>query len=85
MFTPNGDGKNDVFFITTTAVKELTCAIYDRWGLKVAEWNTAAGNWNGLAQNGKAAKDGVYYYIVTIVAADGKESTEKGFLQLLRE
>jgi gliding motility-associated-like protein len=85
MFTPNGDGKNDVFFITTNAVKELSCSIYDRWGLKVAEWEGVTKGWDGLTIKGKAAQDGVYYYIVKTVAADGKEATETGFLQLLKE
>lgn len=85
MFTPNGDGTNDVFFITTVAIKELSCSIFDRWGLKVAEWHSTDGGWNGRLKNGKAAKDGIYYYIVTTTAADGKETTEKGFLQLLGE
>lgn len=85
MFTPNGDGKNDVFFITTNAVKELSCSIYDRWGLKVAELDAVDEGWDGRTTKGKPAQDGVYYYIVKTVAADGKEATEKGFLQLLGE
>lgn len=85
MFTPNGDGINDVFFITVVAIKELSCNIYDRWGLKIAEWNAIDGTWNGIGKNGQAAQSGVYYYIIKATAVDGKEIHEKGFLQLLRE
>lgn len=82
IFTPNGDGKNDLFYITTTAVKELECMIYDRWGLKIKEWNTVDGSWDGRTKNGKMANDGVYFYIIKATATNGKTINEKGFFQL---
>ncbi|MCE9539980.1 MAG: gliding motility-associated C-terminal domain-containing protein, partial [Bacteroidetes bacterium] len=82
VFTPNGDGKNDLFYITEIAIKELECTIYDRWGQKVKEWNTTDGNWDGRTKNGKMANNGVYYYVVKATANDGKIMNEKGFLQL---
>ena len=85
IFTPNGDGKNDLFYITTTAISELDCIIYDRWGLKITEWNTVGGSWDGRTKSGSMAHDGVYYYIVTAKAADGKIINKQGFLQLLKE
>lgn len=85
VFTPNGDGKNDLFYITIIAVKELECTIYDRWGLKIKEWNTTDGSWDGRTKNGKMANSGVYYYIVKATANDGKILNEKGFLQLSKE
>lgn len=85
VFTPNGDGKNDLFYITAIAVKELECSIYDRWGLKIKEWKTTDGNWDGRTKNGKMANNGVYYYVVKATANDGKIMNEKGFLQLSKE
>lgn len=78
-FTPNGDGQNDVFFITAKGMKDVSCSIFDRWGLKVAEWTGLTGNWNG-----SKASDGTYYYVIDITAMDGTTTTEKGYLQLLR-
>ncbi len=84
VFTPNGDGINDIFYITVIAVKDLECSVYDRWGLKVKEWNTIDGSWDGRTKNGKIAPDGVYYYIVKANGLNGKVINEQGFMQLLR-
>lgn len=85
VFTPNGDGKNDLFYITIIAVKELECTIYDRWGLKIKEWKTTDGSWDGRTKSGKMANDGVYFYVVKATANDGKILNEKGFVQLSKE
>ena len=82
VFTPNGDGENDLFYITTTAVKELECMIYDRWGLKIKEWNTVDGSWDGRTKNGRMANDGVYFYVIKATATNEKTINEKGFLHL---
>ncbi|WP_345166023.1 gliding motility-associated C-terminal domain-containing protein [Nibribacter koreensis] len=64
IFTPNGDGINDNFFImgllnpknTTDAVRwELS--VYDRWGKRVYYTKDYRNEWEG-----KGFSDGVYYY-----------------------
>lgn len=87
VFTPNGDGNNDIFYFYTEGVKELTCTIYDRWGLKMHEWSTVSGGWDGKAKNGKPAPDGVYYFIMTATPENTDEDIirKEGFLQLLKE
>lgn len=84
IFSPNGDGNNDVFYISTMAIKELNCAIYDRWGLKVKEWNTINGSWDGRTKSGKMASEGVYFYVVNATAMNGKIVNEQGFFQLFK-
>ena len=60
VITPNGDGKNDVFFIKNIEKLESSnLQIYNRWGKKIYEVNNYNNNWDG---NGAA--DGVYYYIL---------------------
>lgn len=85
IFTPNGDGKNDVFLLTTASIKELQCSIYDRWGVKVAEWNKVDGTWDGRTTNGKAVQSGIYYYIITATGSNGTILNKQGYLQLLRD
>ncbi|MGQ0829919.1 MAG: gliding motility-associated C-terminal domain-containing protein [Bacteroidota bacterium] len=87
VFTPNGDGANDVFEITTKNIKELEIKIYNRWGLLV--WNSSpsgrlGGAWDGKTTAGAECADGVYYYMLIAKGLDDKEYKEKGFLQLLR-
>lgn len=83
VFTPNGDGSNDVFKINSTGLKTLTCAIYDRWGLKMYEWDGLKGYWDGATKSG-IAPDGTYFYIVTYTDLKDKSITEKGFLNLFK-
>jgi gliding motility-associated-like protein len=83
VFTPNGDGHNDVFFISSTGVKELTCTLYDRWGLKIAELSSVNERWDGRTTSGNMATDGVYYYMLTVTGLNDKTIQKQGFVQLL--
>jgi gliding motility-associated-like protein len=83
VFTPNGDGDNDMFLFRTTSVNDLSCAVYDRWGLKMAEWNSVQGGWDGRTSSGNMAPDGVYYYMLKATATNGKVIEKQGFVQLL--
>lgn len=89
IFTPNGDNVNDLFIISTTAITELTCSIYDRWGLKLAEWNGVNGYWDGKTSSGNSAPDGVYFYVLKAegIERSGKKITieKQGFVQLLQK
>jgi gliding motility-associated-like protein len=81
VFTPNGDGKNDVFKVKSNGLKSLNCVIYDRWGLKMYEWDGINGSWDGNARTG-IAPDGTYYYIINYTDQLDKTITEKGYLNL---
>lgn len=86
VFTPNGDGKNDVFCVQAFSVEAFEAVILNRWGRKVYEWHDPEGGWDGRI-NGKYASPGTYYYIVT---ARGREKSnppkyvKKGALLLVR-
>lgn len=85
VFTPNGDGNNDIFFIKTTSTKELSCSIYDRWGLKITEWDTITGGWDGRTNSGNLANSGVYFFVMKAVSLNNKTIEKQGFIQLLRD
>jgi gliding motility-associated-like protein len=85
VFTPNGDGENDTFHpVLATWISSFDATVYDRWGLKMYEWNNQSAGWNGDAKNGKPAPDGTYYYIINAKGADNKDYLYTGFIQLLR-
>src|SRR6218665_3348957 len=44
VFTPDGDGTNDFFFINNSGMKEFQLDIYNRWGTKVFSSSDAAVN-----------------------------------------
>lgn len=84
VFTPNGDGNNDVFMITNEGMEKLHCRIYDRWGVLVYEWDSPTGSWNGQTLNGKQATDGVYYFTAHMEDFTNKIYEESGFIHLIR-
>ncbi len=63
-FTPDGDGVNDVFAVSTTvALTEFNLLIFDRWGQVVYETNDFDAPWNGGSKNsGELLPTGVYAY-----------------------
>ena len=70
-FTPNGDGKNDVFRIPPAASIDLEVfSIYDRWGNKIFSTKNISQGWDGTIKGTQQAT-GVYVYMI-------KGSNEKG-------
>ncbi len=84
VFTPNEDGNNDAWIITNEGMTALHCAIFDRWGALIYEWDGTTGNWDGRTKSGKDAVDGVYYYVAELTDFTGLNYYEQGFLHLLR-
>ncbi|MFL5764865.1 MAG: gliding motility-associated C-terminal domain-containing protein [Bacteroidia bacterium] len=85
VFTPNGDGHNDMFRVIGTGLKTVEGTMYNRWGKKIAEWSgDQNAGWDGNI-NGKAAQDGTYFYIIKATGMDGKEYDAQGYVQVLNE
>jgi gliding motility-associated-like protein len=86
IFTPNGDGTNDIFFLKTANLGEITAFIMDRWGNKVYDVRSSTGNiaWDGKNLSGKECASGVYLYVIKAKGRDGKEYEAKGNITLMR-
>lgn len=84
IFTPNGDGINDVFKITNSTNGTLNCKIYDRWGILVGELMEAKGEWDGRTTAGIECSSGVYFYIVSGKDECNGEFKKTGFVQLIK-
>lgn len=82
-FTPNGDGRNDVFRVVPHEGAEVvgSLTIYDRWGEKVYESRNKLA-WDGTIR-GEAAPPDVYIYIIEIVCGSSPEKLV-GDVTLLR-
>lgn len=84
VFTPNGDGVNDLFTIQSEGIENLSCVIFNRWGVKVAELTLPGQGWDGRTISGQEAEEGVYYSLIEIKHSNGEQQLRKGFIQLLR-
>lgn len=89
-FTPNGDGKNDVFYVLGSKDIEVvkSFAVYDRYGQQVFRTanvppNDPAFGWHGEVRSGQRTTAS-YVYAIVIRFRDGRESTYKGTLTLIR-
>lgn len=83
VFTPNGDGINDLFGINSTLVSEVEFIIFNRWGATVFETKDANLHWDGKV-NGQDASEGVYFYVVRVKKTDGETQDHKGSVTLIR-
>ncbi len=84
VFTPNGDGSNDVFHVTAGGLKTYDITIFNRWGEKIFETNSPNTDWDGNSQAGVAESDGIYYYLLTATDYNGKDYKMQGYIQLIR-
>ena len=61
LITPNGDGFNDVFEITTQhGNKRWDCQIVNRWGAVIFKQDNYTHEWEAQGES-----DGIYYYYIT--------------------
>ncbi len=68
VFTPNGDGVNDIFHpYPYKFVDHVDMKIYNRWGELVYKTTDPDINWDGTdMKTGKPVPDGIYYYICDV-------------------
>ena len=82
VFSPNGDGENDEFKLTTQNIKNLKAAIYNRWGTPINTINGIEGKWQGKTIAGDNAPTGIYYVIITAEGMDKKTYHYSGYVHL---
>lgn len=83
-FTPNNDGTNDTYSVTTRLVTDFNIKMYDRWGKLILESDNMSFEWDGTDHMGQPATEGVYTYV--IIARDylGRPLKVAGTITLYR-
>jgi len=91
MFSPNGDGSNDVFLLYGYGLQEINFRIFNRWGKEI--WSTTdpielvTTGWDGTS-NGEDQPTGTYVWTMTGTTITGAPVTfndqNKGTLLLRR-
>jgi gliding motility-associated-like protein len=89
VFSPNGDGINDVLTpLSLRDVRLVECIIFDRWGTEVSRSrNEISRLWDGRNNNGKLSKEGVYYYVLVydeLGLVENERKQLKGWVMLMR-
>jgi len=66
-FTPDGDGRNDVFKVEGARLSpnDFSLMIFDRWGMKVFEAKDPSASWDGTLEGSPVPND-VYVWQVTV-------------------
>ena len=83
VFSPNGDGKNDVLLVYGNYIDRLEMRIFNQWGQQVFFTNSRNQGWDGT-HKGKPQPVGVYVYAVRVFLSDGRSLNLKGSITLLR-
>ncbi|MBX2980226.1 MAG: gliding motility-associated C-terminal domain-containing protein [Flavobacteriales bacterium] len=84
VFSPNGDGVNDVLELFTNGITSLDMTIYNRWGQLIARLERVNQVWDGRTLAGERVPEGTYYYELNAVGVNGQRYPLRGSITLLR-
>ncbi|MDF2449762.1 MAG: hypothetical protein K0R26_2266 [Bacteroidota bacterium] len=84
VFTPNGDGVNDLFTIKSKGIKEISLQVFNRWGQKMYEFSGPKAAWDGLSTQGAEVPEGTYFYFIKAEGFDSQYVEKQGTLNLFR-
>ena len=83
VFTPNGDGDNDVFEVRSKDDNVVSLKIYTRAGVLVFSIEAKRCRWDGRSLSGQQMAAGVYCYTAEVRGSSPKVS-KHGFVHLYR-
>ena len=83
-FTPNGDGRNDVFFPTPVGIRSTDYfRVFNRYGQLMYQTKEYMQGWNGTLK-GKPAASGTYVWMIKGIDKNGTVIEMKGTVILVR-
>lgn len=82
-FTPNGDGKNDEFMVSSEIIKRFSLRIFDEKGNEVFATTFLDNGWDGK-YHGKEMKQSVYLYRIEATLENDQDKVMVGHLNLIR-
>lgn len=82
--TPDGDGKNDQFFIQSDIILSAVGKIYNRWGNLMYENDLQKNPWDCTKGN-STVSDGTYFYSIDVITKDGESFKLRGEFTLFSE
>jgi len=83
VFSPNGDGVNDVLYVRSLCMKTMDFDVFDRFGNKVFESLNINDGWDGT-YHGKPMEIGTYMWYLTGLLEDGTHLSKSGNVTIIR-
>jgi gliding motility-associated-like protein len=89
-FSPDGNGKNDVFYIKGYGIARIKrMMIFNRYGQKVFEKqnvpvNDPSQGWKGETGTQPPSGTAAYVYVLEVICKDGQEFSYKGTIMLVK-
>lgn len=84
VFSPNGDGINDVFNYRVPPTETFSLGIWDRWGRQYFYTQNPEEKWDGRTAGGSDCPDGVYFYVIKMKLLAGTVLNHNGWVTLVR-
>ena len=84
IFTPNGDGKNDLFNIPIAENVTHSTKVFNQNGELMVEFSQESTGWDGTKTGGAEASNGTYFYVTFVSDHLGNHKQLKGTVNLLR-
>ncbi|HWY98178.1 MAG TPA: PKD domain-containing protein, partial [Bacteroidia bacterium] len=84
-FTPNGDGKDDIFYIHGNNISHFEMGVYNRWGEQIFYTQDINQGWDGRRQVTREEEpNGAYVYYVRGTSPTGQSISINGMVNLIR-
>jgi gliding motility-associated-like protein len=82
-FTPLSGDENSLIQVRGFGIETMVFTIWNRWGQKVFETRNSKQGWDGKVSGIVQPMD-VYVYTLSVTFSDGKKTTKKGDITLIR-
>ncbi|MDD3876246.1 MAG: gliding motility-associated C-terminal domain-containing protein [Bacteroidales bacterium] len=83
LFTPNGDGVNDVLYVRGEKIENFNFAVYNQLGIELFQTTNQNLGWAG-SSGGVMHPDGNYLWVVTGLTRRGKIIQEQGVVTIAK-
>jgi gliding motility-associated-like protein len=83
VFTPNNDGQNDNFIVTSNGIVRFSIEIFNRWGNRVfRRTDVEQIVWDGFNPEGTLVSPGTYFYVITPGDGTGTYEPLNGYITI---
>ncbi|MCC6373029.1 MAG: PKD domain-containing protein [Bacteroidia bacterium] len=83
VFSPNGDGVNDVFYAYGTNIKNYRIKIFNRWGQIIFESGEFQKGWDGNYK-AQVVQEDIYTWMIEFADLKGKSHSATGHVSVIR-